>query len=140
MSYIVQPAAGTTLGFDPVTPLTYVLIGNILNISGPESEVGSVETTILTSLRKTYRYTIVDPGELSFEIDFDPTEATTHQKLAALQDMPAIHSWQITYATTPPKIATVSGFLTKFAPDAGGVEENLTAAITIKLTGAIVWT
>ncbi len=140
MSYTVQPAAGTTLGCDFVTPNTYVLIGNITSISGPESEVGSVETTILTSQRKTYRYTIVDPGELSFEIDFDPTEATTHQKLAALQDTPAIHSWQISYATLPTaKTATVSGFLTKFAPDAGGVEENLTAAITIKLTGPIVW-
>jgi hypothetical protein len=143
MSYTVQPAAGTTLGADFVTPLTYVLIGNI-TISGPESEVGSVETTILTSTRKTYRYTIVDPGELSFEIDFDPTETTTHTKLAALQDQPAIHSWQIIIpcmlaGVLTPKTATVSGFLTKFAPNAGGVEENLTAAVTIKLTGAIVW-
>jgi hypothetical protein len=138
---VVQPAAGTTLACDFATPLTYVTIGNITSISGPESEVGSVETTVLTSTRKTYRYTIVDPGELSFELDFDPTDTTAHILLAGLQDAPAIHSWQITYATVPTsKKATISGFLTKFAPNAGGVEENLTAAITIKLTGPIVWT
>jgi hypothetical protein len=137
---IVQPALGTTLGCDFTTPSTYVLIGNITSISGPESEVGSVETTVLTSTRKTYRYTIVDPGELSFELDFDPTDTTSHTLLAGLQDTPAMHSWQVTYPTTPAKKATFSGFLTKFAPDAGGVEENLTAACTIKVTGAIVWT
>jgi len=137
---VVQPAAGTTLACDFTTPLTYVTIGNITSISGPESEVGSVETTVLTSTRKTYRYTIVDPGELSFELDFDPTDTSSHTLLAGLQDVPALHSWQITFATTPAKKATVSGFLTKFAPNAGGVEENLTAAITVKLTGPIVWT
>jgi hypothetical protein len=137
---IVQPAAGTTLAFDPTTPLTYLTIGNITSISGPEGEVGSVETTVLTSTRKTYRYTIVDPGELSFELDFDPTDAAVHAKLAALQDVPAMHSWQITYPCAgTPKKATIDGFLTKFSPDAGGVEENLTAAVTIKLTGPIVW-
>jgi hypothetical protein len=136
---VVQPAAGTTLACDFATPLTYVVIGNILNITGPSAEVGSVETTVLTSTRKTYRYTIVDPGELTFELDFDPTDTTSHTLLAGLQDAPAIHSWQISYATTPAKKATVSGFLTKFEPNAAGVEENLTASVTVKLSGPIVW-
>jgi hypothetical protein len=136
---VVQPAAGTTLGCDFTTPLTYLTIGNILNITGPSSEVGSVETTVLTSTRKTYRFTIVDPGELTFELDFDPTDTNTHTLLAGLQDAPAMHSWQITYPTTPAKKATVSGFLTKFEPNAGGVEENLTASVTVKLSGPIVW-
>ncbi|HXD03319.1 MAG TPA: hypothetical protein VN627_08430, partial [Novosphingobium sp.] len=78
--------------------------------------------------------------ELSFEIDFDPTDSAVHAKLAALQDVPAMHSWQISYPCSgTPKKATVDGFLTKFAPDAGGVQENLTAAVTVKLTGPIVW-
>lgn len=135
---IVQPAAGTTLGVDLTTPGTYELVGNLLNITGPESEVGSVETTVLTSTRKTYRFTLIDPGEISCEMDFDPTDAT-HQALAELQDAPAVHSWQITYATSPPTTATVDGFLLKFQPNAGGVEENLTATLTIKLSGPIVW-
>ena len=136
---VVQPAAGTTIACDFTTPLTYVLIGNVLNITGPESDIGSIETTVLASTRKTYRPGLPDPGELSFDIDFDPTDTTTHTLLAGLQDAPVIHSWQITYATTPPKKATVSGFLTKFAPNAGGVDENLTASITVRLLGSIVW-
>jgi hypothetical protein len=136
---IVQPAAGTTLSFDPATPLTYVPIANITSISGPEAEVGSVETTVLTSTARTYRFTLAEPGDLNFELDFDPSDSVTHTKLAALQSTPAIHSWQIAYPTTPVSKATVSGFLTKFTPNAGGIDENLTASVTIKCLGAIVW-
>jgi hypothetical protein len=137
---VVQPAAGTTLGCDFTTPATYVLIGNILSISGPEGEVGTVDTTVLTSTAKTFRPTLLDPGELTFELDFDPTDTTSHTKLAALASTPTIHGWQITYATTPAKTCTVQGMLTKFAPSAGGVEENLTANVTVKCSGAPTWT
>jgi len=137
---VVQPAAGTTLGCDFTTPATYVLIGNITSITGPSGEVGTVDTTVLTSTAKTFRPTLPDPGELTFELDFDPTDSTTHQKLENLAITPAMHGWQITYATTPPKICTVQGMLTKFEPSAGGVEENLTASVTVKCSGAPVWT
>lgn len=137
---VVQPAGGTTLGCDFTTPATYVVIGNILSIAGPEGEVGTVDTTVLTSTAKTFRPTLLDPGELTFELDFDPTDSATHQKLTALAITPAIHGWQITYATTPPKTCTVQGMLTKFAPNAGGVEENLTASVTVKCSGPPAWT
>jgi len=140
MPLTVWPALGTTLGCDFTTPGTYVVIGQVLSISGPEAAVGSAETTNLSSTAKPYRPTLPDPGTISFSIEFDPTDATTHQKLETLQGTPAIHGWQITFSTGgSTHTCTIQGFLTKFAPSAGGPEENLTADIEVQLTGPLTW-
>ncbi|OJW11214.1 MAG: hypothetical protein BGO49_11145 [Planctomycetales bacterium 71-10] len=118
---------------------TYTEISLVLNIDGPSREVGSVETTHLRSPRKTYRPGLPDGGEMSFEIEYDPADAE-HIFLAGLADEPEVLSWRITYPLTPAKHHTFQGFLTAFEPSAGGPEENLTASVTVKVTGAVVET
>lgn len=138
----VIPALGTTISVAKTggeTP-TYTEISQVLSIEGASNEVGSVETTHLKSTRKTYRPGLPDGGEVSFEIEYDPADAE-HVWLRSLADAPAVKSWRISYPTQPKAtLDTFDGFLTAFGPSAGGAEENLSASITIKVTGPVVTT
>jgi len=138
----VIPALGTTIAVDQIggeTP-THTPISQVLSIEGAGNEVGSIETTHLKSTRKTYRPGLPDGGEVSLEIEYDPADAD-HKFLRGLADDPEILSWQISYPTEPKAtLDTFDGFLTAFTPSAGGPEENLTASITIKVTGPVVTT
>lgn len=138
----VIPALGTTIAVDKLggeTP-TYSVISQVLSIEGASNEVGSIETTHLQSARKTYRPGLPDGGEVSFEVEYDPSDPD-HKFLRGLADEPEILSWQVSYPTEPKAtLDTFDGFLTGFTPSAGGAEENLTASITIKVTGPVVTT
>lgn len=137
----VWPALGTTLKVDKTggtNPTTTV--GQVLSLD-LEPEVGSVETTNLASTAKTYRPTLPDGGEVSLEIEYDPTDtgvSGSHGWLKSIQQTPAVFTWQIAYPTTPVATDTFLGFLTKGpGRNAGGPEENLTGALTLKVTGPI---
>lgn len=135
----VYPALGTILSVDKLgTGVTFTTIDQVLSIDGPSNEVGSAETTHLLSARKTYRPTLPDGGELSFELEYDPSDTAGHAYLRGLADAPAILTWRVSYPTSPVIHDTFEGFLTKFGTSAGGPEENLTASATIKVTGAVV--
>jgi hypothetical protein len=127
----VQPALGTTIGCDFTTPSTYVTIGQVLNIS-VSGEVGTAETTHLGSTKKTFRPTLEDPGEINFEIEYDPSDTVSHTLLETLYAAKTIKGWQIAYVVGTPKV--FQGFLTKLERTAGGPEENLGASFTVKLT------
>jgi hypothetical protein len=133
-------ANGTTIGVDKTGSGTYVTLANVESFDGPSNTVGSVETTNLSSGRKTYRPGLPDSGEISFDIQFDPADAD-HTYLRGLLDSPAVKSWQLSYPTLPKAtLDTFDGFLTEFHPSGDDAEGILTASITIKLTGAIVTT
>jgi hypothetical protein len=137
----VWPALGTTLKVDKTggtSPTTQV--GQILSIDGPSSEVGSVETTNLSSTWKQYRPTLPDGGEVSMEIEYDPTDTGTgssHGFLKTIAGTPAKYTWVVTYPTTPACTDTFVAFLTKLGRSAGGAEENLTSSFTLKIDGTV---
>ena len=137
----VWPALGTTLKVDKTggtSPTT--VVGQIMSIDGPSSEVGSVETTNLASTFRQWRYTIADGGELNMEIEYDPTDTGTtgsHGFLKSLLATPQMLTWQVCYPTTPPATDTFLGFMTKLGRSAGGPEENLLSSFTIKINGPV---
>lgn len=137
----VWPALGTTLKVDKTggtNPTTTV--GQIVSIDGPSAEVGQVETTNLSSAQKTYRPTLPDGGDVSFEVEYDPTDtggSGAHGFLKTISQTPAVYTWQVSYPTTPPTTDTFLAFLTKLGRSAGGAEENLAGAVTLKITGPI---
>lgn len=131
---------GTTLSVDKTGGGTYTKVGTFTSIDGPSSSVGSIETTNLESTRKEYRPGLPDGGEISGTLQFDPAEAT-QAYLAGLADAPEVLSWQVSFPTKPnATLFTVDGFLTEFSPSAGGVEDVIEAAFTVKITGAVVIT
>lgn len=128
----VVAGLGTKLQLSISSTLTD--IANEVEIDGPDWQVGTAETSVLTSTVRTYRPTIPDSGELTMTIYYDETNAT-HTALTALMTTPAVGSWKLIFVDT--HSYAFSGILTQFKTTGMTIDDNLSAEITIKLTGAI---
>jgi hypothetical protein len=137
------PAQGTTLAVSENNNNTYTLINELINLTGfGGGTVTQALTTWLSSEVHTFRPTIPKPSETSFDLNFDPTDAV-HKFIRNLKDAPNQlgNGFQATYNTgnttsSSTLIASVSNF---DGPNAGDVEENLTATVTLQPTGAPTW-
>lgn len=153
MATTAWPALGTTISIDEAYPPggTYTAIGEVTSITGAGGgEVGKRDTTVLTSTVKSYQPTIPDNGECSFELNFDPTDSV-HKILQQLKDLPptgssasylGFNNFKVVFSTGgtasskvfPAFVQSIDG------PNAEGSEENLTATITLCISGAVTST
>ena len=135
------PALGTTISY--TTGGTTTPIGEVLSVTGAGGgEVGERDTTNLGSTVHTAAPTIPDNGEVTFEINYDPTD-TGHQQLRTWKDTPpaTLPTWTVTFATSPAHTAGFTGFVKGFdGANSEGVDENLAASITVRVTGAVTYT
>jgi Lambda phage tail tube protein, TTP len=115
---------------------TYTSVGRVDSFDGPSFQVASIETTALQDTAKTYRPGIPDSGEMSFQLQFDPTDAA-QIAIKSLVENPAVRSFQISFPTDPATLFTFDGFPTAFKITGGGPEEVITADCTIKITGVV---
>jgi len=116
-----------------------VAVANILSISGPSLELDTEDVTThdSTGAWEEVVATILRSGEVSFDIAYDPNNAT-HKNASGglLADFVARTSqtWAITFPSSPAVSWSFTAFVTGFEPDAP-VDGALTAAVTMKLTG-----
>lgn len=145
MATTVWPAQGVTLAVDEISgnSNTFSLINNITSLEGlGGGTVTQAKTSALSSTVHTYRGTIKDPAEISADAWFDPTDAVhifcrdwnDNPQNGALT-MKAVFNTGNTNSTAT-FLANPSGF---DGPTAGDVEDNLTASLTWKITGATTW-
>ena len=123
---------------------TYSLINEVISIDNAGGgTVAQAKTTWLSSTVHTYRGTIPDNAEVSMEMNYDPTDAV-HKFIRNLKDTPANgpNNYQVTFNTgNTVSTAVFSANVSEFnGPTAGDVEENLTATLTVKISGAVTWT
>ena len=133
------PAAGTILAVDETGSSTYTVIGQVKSIKGAGGgEVGQRDATTLASTVKVTLPAILDPGELTFELNYDPLDAV-HEFLIDEADSPPTsgsRNWKVTWATTGPPTVVMPGFVQSIdGPDADSVEDNLTMSVTVKRNG-----
>lgn len=135
------PALGTTLSYSIDAGVTWVSIGQVTTLSKVGgSEIGERDTTNLASTAKTNAPTIPDHGEATFELNYDPTDVAHIQLMSWSGSPGTIPMWKAAYATSPVKSATFSGWVkTLDGVNAGGVDDNLAASVTIRVTGAVTW-
>ena len=135
----VNPGQGTKLQLSIAS--TFTTIAQRVELTGPTSEVGTAETTHLDSTVKTYRGTILDNGEMSGRIWWDPQDPThvaMYALLTAVPPAPGAFKLQLTDAAQT--IMSFSAVLSKFEANGMTTEENLAADFTAKITGAVVVT
>lgn len=140
MPAVAWPALGTTLSYSTDAGVTYIPLGEVLSIShGGGGEVGERDTSNLASTAKTYAPTIPDNGEVSFELNWDPTD-TGHIQLQSWKNTPATTSpmWKVVWATTGTHNNVFTAFVKNLdGPNAGGTDENLTMTVTLRVSGAV---
>ncbi|QDV34014.1 phage tail tube protein [Tautonia plasticadhaerens] len=137
------PHAGTTLETSP-DDTTYTAVAQLISITPPGTEREAVETSDLAAGAKTFRGSKkYDAGELELAITYDPKLAS-HATLEGLRTSGNTIYWRITLndMDTTATIAKFSGFVTGFEVDEVNRddEDNVTATLTVKVTGAITLT
>jgi predicted secreted protein len=111
------------------------LIGNITNFSGPGLSLDTVDVTAHDSTGAWEQLvpTIVRSGEVTFDINYNPT---THAAAGGLL-LKLINRVVDTWTIGGPMGAWVfSGYVTGFEPSAP-FDGKLSASVTIKPTGAV---
>ena len=113
-------------------------VGQVVSVSGPSLSVATIDTTDIAGTSKTFIAGMVDGGEISLEVSYDPaTAATNHAVMTtALLAGTATDGWKITWSDG----ANVSalGIVTSFSASAS-IDDKVTASFSIKVTGAVTF-
>jgi len=115
-------------------------IVEVTNISGPSLTLETVDVTNHSSTEawKEYCATLLDMGEVTFDISYIPTTAT-HKNTAAtgligILVSRVVAAFGIHWSDVGATEWTFNAFVTKFTPSAP-VADKLSAAVTLKITG-----
>lgn len=119
---------------DMASSPTFTELANVTSISGPSISRNVYDVTAHDSADSYMEFIggLKDGGELTFELNWDPTDSTHADLFSDLDDLVA-RDYQL---DLPQDIATFefAGFLTGF--EAGlPVDDKLTASVTYKITG-----
>ena len=113
-------------------------VSDVMRIGGPNVSAATIDTTSLGSVHRTFLGGIIDSGEMSFDICYDPRDNTTIEDLFddSATAIPAATTCVITFGDTPASTWTFSAVLTGF--DLGvEMDDKVTASISMKVTGSI---
>ena len=120
------------------TSETFTTIAEVRDISGPELELEAKEVTSHDSGGwREYIGTLLTGGEVSFDLNFIPSNATQNYSAGLLKDMTdrTKRNFQIIFPTTSPTTWAFTALVTAFKPSAA-VEDELTAEVSLQITGA----
>lgn len=123
---------------DGGTSETFTTIAEVRDIEGPSLELEAKEVTSHDSGGwREYIGTLLTGGEVSFDLNFIPTNATQSYSSGLIEDMVnrTKRNFQIIFPTTSPTTWAFTALVTAFSPSAA-VEDELMAEVTLQVTGA----
>lgn len=134
---------------------TSVEIGNIISFNPPSPATDEIESTNLASSAKEFVQGLIDYGEGSFEVNFDPSSAahqailadlaagTTREFLIGFSDAttaaPTVASSAFGSPATTRSWVKFTGFIKGFVMQ-GGTNALVTATLTIRNSGSPTYT
>lgn len=128
---------GTVLKIgDGATPTEgFTAIAEIKDIKGPSASVGTEEVTHQGSSAAEFVATVLDNGEVTFDVNLDPTD-TTHAALYDGMEAKELTHFQLILTDDGATQYNFAAYITKFERDMK-VKGVLGASITLKISGAI---
>lgn len=132
-------AFGTLLKIgDGGDPENFTTIANVYDIRGPELELRTAEVTSHSSTGGWAEYvgTILDGGQVTFDIGYDPADSTHDATTGLINDMEnrTSRNFKVVFPDTGNTEWSFTALVTGFAPDAP-VDGELRASVTLKITG-----
>ena len=119
-----------------------VQIGELVSVTPPNRSRDTIDTTHhgSTGDYREFLSSLIDAGEVSFTVNWVPNGASDILLNAAFA-AGDIRSFAVDVNTTGGLMRRVSGsgILTEFSPDEVGIEDKMTAQITLKVTGPITF-
>lgn len=118
-----------------VSPPSWSDIPEISTLGGPDGSSPTIDVTDLDSTGREYLVGLKDEGSFALGINYIMTNAV-HMTLRAAWANRTKLRFRITWPDTGTTVWEFSGYITGFAGDAG-VDQAVTAQVTIKITGSI---
>ncbi len=134
----IVPGQGTII--KAVINSNATAIFQMVEIDGPTAETGTIETTNLANVNKTYRAQLPDAGEITGTGQLDPADATQQFLMAAINAWPQpLVVWSVVWPTAHNSNASFSAVVTKFSPKGMNEDDNLEFDFGLKLSGTLTW-
>lgn len=133
----IVPGEGTELKLSISSTLT--TIAQLVSIDPAEKTRPAIDTSDLASTARTFRAGMLDNGELSGVLHYDPG-VVTHAALTTSIDAGTLETWELIFNDAGDAKYGFSAFLTKFKPTGTEIDGNLGAEFAIKISGAVVIT
>jgi len=132
-------AFGTLLQIgDGGSPESFTTIAEVSSISGPSLSLDAVEITHHSSTDGWREFVggLLDGGEVSFDINFLPTDATHNASTGLLADMMnrTRRNFKLVFPDSGSTTWSFTALVTAFEP-AEPTDDKLAASVTLKLTG-----
>lgn len=121
---------------------SFVAVAQVRDISGPSLSADDIDLSHRGSSVKTYKPGMLDGGEITLDIVYDPDSATHDD--SARGGLPYAltgryrEQFRLDFADTTPAKATFYGYVTGFQPKTP-MNDAQTADVTIKVDGAVAW-
>lgn len=119
---------------------SYTAIGQIRSLDGPSVENSEVDATTLdsTDAYREFLLSLLDPGNVSFDVAWDSTLAS-HVVLTNGLSNRNEHNWKIELANeSTANIIFFNGRVMSFSPTFP-VDDLQTASVGLRLTGPVRW-
>jgi len=133
-------AIGTLLKIgDGGSPETFTTVAEVTDISGPSLSMDTMEVTShsTTNAFKEYLGSLLDAGEVSFSMNFIPTNATQSYTTGLIKDWynRTRRHFQLVFPDVGATTWAFTALVTKFEPKAP-VDAQLSADVTLKIVEA----
>lgn len=120
----------------------YTVVAQVRDISGPNMSADEIEVSDRDLAWKQFIAGQRDGGEIAFDLVYDPDlashSATVAGGLITLLAAGSTNNFRVSFADATPATATFAGFVKEVQPKAP-YNDTMTADVTIKVSGAIVW-
>lgn len=139
MPSIATSSFGTLLQIgDGGAPENFVTISEVLDISGPALSLSTAETTNQDSTGGWEEFvgTILRSGEVTFDVNFLPTDATQSFAAGLILDMVnrTLRNFQLIFTDAGTTTWAFAALVTGFEPSAP-VDGKLSASVGLKISG-----
>ena len=130
------PGKGTTISITTSGSTTFVAISQVVTITPPEMAMGEVEVTHLGDTWRQFLPTILDGGEVTFGIEWDPA-AVSHVELLNCFTTGGTRSFRIGHTDTGTALCEFSGFIKAFPAEEITIESVVVRNLVIRTTSAV---
>src|SRR5690349_16283620 len=118
---------GTTIKIgNGESPEVFNTIKELRSITGPGGQAAVIDTTTLDSTRREKRMGLPDEGQVTCDVNFDPTDTNGQMECLAARNDQGIRNFKITYSDG--SIDAFAGFVLSFSKG-NAVDGNTEATI-----------
>ena len=127
---------------DGASSETFAALAELLDVSGPNLSMDTVETTHAgsTDEYKTFIAGLKDAGEVTCDVAFEPSHATQDESTGLVKKWNdrTLTNFQLAFPDSGSTTWTFSAYVTGFQPSEP-IQDRATASVTLKITGALGW-